>query len=124
MKKNLLSAIVYFLLLIIFVPFLAKAGIVTCDTNCGINELFAMLGKIVDIIVKQIATPLATIAVIVGGILMMVSAGNPNLMSLGKKVFWSAIIGLILAWCSYLIIDTILKAIGVSGGLSSFSVGS
>ena len=36
---------------------------------------------------QELATPLATVAVIVGGILMMVSGGNPNLMGLGKKQY-------------------------------------
>lgn len=114
-KKIFLPIILLYLLSIIFVPLLAKAAIVTCDgPNCDIDKFFEMLGKIYDFIVKDIATPLAVIAVAVGGILMMISAGNPNLMSIGKKVFWSAIIGLALVFCSYLIIKFIINAMGGS----------
>ena len=43
---------------------------------------------------------------------MMISAGNPNLMSLGKKIFYSAVIGLVLVYGSYVIIKFILDAVG------------
>lgn len=113
MKKSLLL----FFLVLVFVPIIALAqeGIVTCGngaTGCTIEDFFGMLGRIYNFIVKQIAAPLAIIAITVGGILMLISAGNPNLMSLGKKIFYVAIIGLVLVLCSWLIIDFILGALG------------
>ena len=116
MKKIILPILLFCLLLIILIPISAGAAIVTCNgPNCKIEDFFDMLGKIYDFIVKTIATPLAIIAVSVGGILMLISAGNPEMFGLGKKVLWSAIIGLVLAYGSWIIIDFILKAIGASG---------
>jgi hypothetical protein len=93
-------------------------GIVGCPTGdngtYSIDDFFGMLGRIYNFIVLMIAAPLAVIAVSVGGIMMLISAGNPNLMGIGKKVFWSAIIGLALALGSYAIINFVLGA--VSGG--------
>ena len=70
-----------------------------------------MLGNIYTFLVTDIATPLATLAVIVGGVLIMVSAGNPNLSGMGKKILYAGIIGMILVFCSYLIINWILGII-------------
>jgi hypothetical protein len=70
-----------------------------------------MLVKIYNFIVQDIATPLAIISLTVGGILMMMSAGNPNLMTLGKKIFYAAIIGLALVFGSWVIINTIAVTI-------------
>ncbi len=81
-----------------------------------------MLVRIYQFIVTWIATPLAVIAILIGGILWMISAGDPNLMGKGKEIMKWAIIGLVLVFCSYLIIDFILRAIGVSGGLSNFHI--
>jgi len=84
--------LVILLLSVIFVPFLAKAALVpqTCgqsgeityDENgnctsgstcpCGICHFFQMLANIYDFIVKDIATPLAVIALTIGGIMMMI----------------------------------------------------
>ncbi|MCX6719534.1 MAG: hypothetical protein NTV36_00250 [Candidatus Staskawiczbacteria bacterium] len=123
MKKNISLVILLCLLAIIFVPALTRAGgLVPCDTNCGINDFFTMLVNIYTFIVQMIATPLAILAIIIGGILMMVSAGNPNLMGTGKKILYSAIIGLVLVFGSYLIINQILISIGVTGGLSTFTI--
>jgi len=104
------------LLTVIFVPLVAHGALVTCKgpTDCTLDAFFDMLGTIYTFIVKDIATPLAVIAIIVGAILMMSSAGNPNQMALGKKVFWSAVIGLVLVYGSYLIVKTILEAMGSS----------
>ena len=91
--------------------------IVPCTDNCTLDNFFTMLGNIYSFIVTVIATPLAVVAIAIGGILMMISAGNPNLMGLGKKIFYAALIGLALVWCSYLIIQVILQAIGYTGTL-------
>ena len=78
-----------------------------------------MLNNIYNFIVKIIAAPLAVIALTIGGILMLISAGNPNLMGLGKKIFYAAIIGLALVFCSWVIINTILTILGYTGTWST-----
>ena len=103
-------------------PLLINAAIVNCDpaagVPCTIDKFFSMLVEIYSFIVWQIATPLAIIAIIVGAIFMMISAGNPNLFGTGKKILYAAIIGLVLVFGSYLIIDFILKALGFKGDWS------
>ena len=126
-KKIFLPFIILCFLAIIFIPLLAKADIVQCgngkpsDANyspCTICDFFQMLVNVYSFIVLQIATPLAIIAIIVGGILMMLSAGNPNLMSKGKTILYAAIIGLFLVFGSWLIIDFVLNLIGYSNASS------
>ena len=112
MKKIFLSIILLCLLSIIFVPFLATAGIVPCTNNCGINDFFTMLGNIYNFIVLQIATPLAVIALSIGGILMLISAGDPSLFGKGKEILKWAIIGLVLVFGSWIIINFILTTLG------------
>ena len=114
-SKIFLPIILFCLLSIVFIPFVANATLVPCTDNCTIDDFFTMLASVYSFIVNDIATPLAIIAVTIGGILMMISAGNPNMMSLGKKIFWSAVIGLTLAFCSYLIIKFVLSAVGYTG---------
>ena len=67
----------------------------------------------------MIATPLAVIALTIGGIFMLISAGNPNLFNTGKKIVYAAIIGLVLVFCSWLIVNTILSIIGYQGNWSN-----
>lgn len=144
MKKVFLQIILLFLLSITFAPALVKAGtdpackgsdgkygIVRCGcgapvvvngdcTNCcGIGDFFVMLVDIYEFIVFYIATPLAVIALTIGGIFMMISVGNPKWLQAGKDIFWAAIIGLALVFGSYVIIDFVLKAIGFVGNWSN-----
>ena len=110
MKKILLIAI---LLSLVLTPFITNAaGLVPCENNCGIQDFFTMLGNIYNFIAKNIAGPLAIVAIIVGGTMILISAGNPGLAKQGKQVLLLAIIGLILTYGSYLIINTLLKALG------------
>ncbi|OGZ84880.1 MAG: hypothetical protein A2599_00495 [Candidatus Staskawiczbacteria bacterium RIFOXYD1_FULL_39_28] len=117
MKKSLLIGS---FLLLFLIPVLASAqGIVPCNgPDCDICSFFEMLSNIYDFIVKFIAAPLAVLMLTIGGIMILISAGNPNLSGIGKKILWAAIIGLVLVFCSYLIIDTILKAIGYTQGIN------
>jgi hypothetical protein len=115
-KKCLLLGALFSLFLII--PFLIMAqGLVPCGHGnpCTIGDFFTMLHRIYNFLVTMIATPLAIIALTVGGIILMTSAGNPNLVSLGKKILWAAIIGLFLVWGSWVIINFIMEILGYSG---------
>jgi len=110
MSKKIFLALILFSFLVL--PIAINASIVPCQNNCTINDFFTMLGNIYNFVVKDIATPLAIVAIIIGGVIMMTSAGNPGQFATGKKILFFAIVGLILAFGSYLIIYTILKALG------------
>ena len=117
------------LLLPLILPALAQAsqcagatGLVPCGINatcpCEIQDFFVMLARIFDFAIKWIVTPLAVLMLTIGGILILISAGNPNLAGLGKKTLYAAIIGLVLAFGSWLIISFVLNAIGYTGNWS------
>ena len=112
---------------VIFIPFYVKAddnGLVpcnpTCDATgncsgqCSFSDFFTLLSNIYHFIVWSIATPLAIIAFIIGAILMLVSSGNSSLVTKGKEILKWATIGLVLVYCSWIIINFILTAIGYS----------
>jgi len=125
MKKILLIAI---FLSLILIPTLASAlcdtsggGIVPCgqsDSNgkiacpCTLGHVFLIFSRIYDFLVKYIATPLAVLGLVIGGVLLLLSAGNPGLAKMGKDAIIASVIGLCLAYGSYLIIKTILAAMG------------
>ena len=78
-----------------------------------------MLARIFDFAIKWIITPLAVLMLTIGGILILISAGNQNLFTLGKNTLYAAIIGLVLAFGSWLIISFILNALGYTGNWST-----
>lgn len=113
MKKIFLPIIFLCLISIIFSPLLVKAQIVSCDgPDCTLDKLGETIYNIYSFLVNDIAGPLAILALTIGAIMMMISAGNPNLFSTGKKIFWSAVIGLVLVYGSLAIINFLLDAVG------------
>ena len=112
MKKTSLTGILF--LLLFLAPVLTSAqGLVPCNgPDCTINDFFIMLARIFDFIVKFIATPLAILMLTIGGVMILISAGNPNLAGMGKKILWVSVIGLVLVFCSWLIVNFILGALG------------
>ena len=140
-KKIFLAITLFCLLLIIFVPVFASAdGLVKCgngspikldakgnpilDANknpikedpakfhaCTLCDFFQMFIDIYKFIITVIAAPLATLAVIIGAICILISGGSPSLSGLGKKIIWAGAIGIVLVFLSWVIIDFVIVAI-------------
>lgn len=58
-----------------------------------------------------IAVPIATAFIVWGAFVMMKSGGNPGEFEKGKKVVYSAIIGIIIMFTANLIVSTIVNAL-------------
>ena len=115
MKKLLLGLILILLVMPVITmgqTYDPSQGLVPCGNpgqeDCSIKYFFTMLALIFDFTVKWVATPLAILMLTIGGIMIMISAGNPNLAGTGKKILWVSIIGLALVFCSWLIVNFIL----------------
>ncbi len=125
-KKTFLILAVLFLNLLFISPVLAQApngnyvplvSIPGIDPNAGIltylSGLYNFLISIVGI--------LAMAVIIYGGMRYLTSAGNPSSVEEAKDAITSAVIGLILALTSWVILSTInpdilvLKSVGVGG---------
>lgn len=116
--------IVILLLLAVFIPFAspANAGIVPCGTEkdadgvvtnpCNLCDLYTGVKNIIDFLLIDLILPLAIIAFLIGGICMLASAGNPQMLQTGKSAISNTVIGIIIAFCSWLIIGTIVNTLG------------
>ena len=117
-RKLFFVTILVCLIAVVFVPFIIRAAepIEQCDgSDCDFDAAKAMLERILNFLVNTIAAPLAILAITIGAILMMTSAGDPNRMGMGKKVLYAAIIGLFLAFGTSAIIKFILSALKGGG---------
>lgn len=121
MKKTFSIIFLLFLTLPVFVfsqgaPPPQNQGLVPCNgPDCTIEKFFEMLGRIYNFIVWDIATPLAIIGLTIGGIFMLISAGDPGLFGKGKEILKWSIIGLALVFGSFVIIRFILTTLGYTG---------
>jgi len=110
MKKIILFSIFYFLLSTLIV----EAALVPCGTSttppCTWCHLMQLIKNVIDFLM-YIVIPLAAVMIVVGGIFIMTAGGSTERVSKGREIVTAAIVGLLIALLSWLIIDTIIKII-------------
>ena len=124
-RKSLLTILIVIALLSIF--FFQNIHIVKADnggtgllppcasrsstTACGICDIFQLIVNIINFLLFTIVPPLAILMFVIGGATFLFSSGNPALLSTGKKILISVIIGVVIAYGSYLIVGLIIQAL-------------
>lgn len=83
----------------------------TCTNLCDLINTFI---NIVYFLISIAIFIIAPISLVVGGIMIMFAGANPGMLEQGKKVLTGAVIGLAIVLCSYLIVATVLKVLGVT----------
>jgi len=126
-------AILLFVVSLTFVPALVSAWapgqpIVPCGGNvaCRACHIFPLANNVISFILLGLAMPFAVIMILWGGILMVTGAGNPGQLEKGKNYLIWAVIGLVVAFAGWIIVDTIIKALTVKsnwGASASWSFG-
>ncbi len=128
MKKTF-SFFLLSLLTISFLPGLIQAqgpcpseGLVPCGTPgcpCTLCHFFEMIERIVNTILFKIVPVLAALMISIGGFMYVIAytgmfEAGPETLSRAKSLFKSVIIGLLIAYGAWLIVNTFFWAIGVS----------
>ena len=110
MKKIILLSTFYFLLSVAS----ASAALVPCGGSgqepCQFCDLFKLVKNVLDFGVK-IAIPIAVIAIVYGGIMILTAGASPERAKQGKDIVTAAIIGLVIVLLAWLILDTLIKLI-------------
>src|SRR3989338_2423379 len=92
--------------------------IVTCgssvapyNVHCSICEVWHLADHIINFFLFGLALPILVIAILIGGIMWLFSAGNPQKITLGKTIITSALIGVLIAFAGWLVVDSIIKTL-------------
>lgn len=100
----------------------ATSGI-WAGTNCNVSEAkrpcdlcdASIVGiNIVNTLLK-IAIPIAVGMIVAGAIVLMVSAGNESKVETGRSMITNAVIGLIIAMCTWVIVNTVIHVLADEG---------
>lgn len=95
-------------------------GLVPCGRGgqdmCTLCDLVVGIKDVVDYLLK-IAVGIAVLAMCVGGILYIVSVGDPGLIEMGKNAMKNAVIGIVICVTAFLIINTTMLYIGTQTNL-------
>ena len=85
------------------------------SSNCGNYTLNDMARTAITIseFILGIVGSLALLAFVAGGLMWMLSAGNPEWVTRGKQTILGAVIGLVVVFTSYMIIQLVYTALGI-----------
>ena len=87
-------------------------GVQYITNPCSICDLFELAKRALDAIWWVLAVPIAAIMFIYAGSLMLIAsigAGGAGAYERGKKVLWNVLIGILIAFFGWLIVDTVIK---------------
>ncbi len=92
-------------------------GIVPCGPGkerefCTLCDFFVLLNNLINFILFCLVPPLAVLGIVTGGLIIMISAGNPELVSKAKRILKGAVIGLAVAYGAWLIVNSFLVVVG------------
>ncbi len=103
---------------------LALAALVPCTgTDCTLCHLWQMGSNIINFITFNLAIPAAILLFVAAGILFIVSGGSEDKVTKAKTIFTNTVIGLLIIFCSWLLIDTLFNTIATgafSGAWNNF----
>lgn len=95
-KKLFISFVAVFVISLIFLVSANVCKAVVFNNPIGAQDFQTLLGQILTAI-QGLIVVLATIFLVIGGIMYMISAGDQGMIERGKKIMTAAIIGLVLA---------------------------
>jgi len=75
-------------------------------TECTLADFITFIKNVITFLL-QIIIPLGVIMIVWGGFVIMTAGGNPGKVDSGKKIITAAVIGIAIAFGSWLIVTTI-----------------
>ena len=82
--------------------------------TCRFCDLFTLGQNLISFGITLVIIILAPIAIAIGGFLVITAGGSPDRLQKGKQTITFAIIGIIVALASFVVINTFMWAIGVT----------
>ncbi len=111
----------YFILAASFLifPVVAQgAGIVPCggegENPCTFCYLFVLLNNIIKFLLIDLVPPIAVLMLVVGGIMYFFGGPNPSALNKAMGIMKSVVIGLVIAYTAWIVVNTILTTSGLA----------
>lgn len=97
-----------------------KIGLISCDgivDPCDFEDVLETANMMIDFLIFTLAMPLAAIIFAWAGFLFITGGADPGKRTKAKGMMLNVVIGLVIALAAWLIVKTILLALGYDGPL-------
>lgn len=91
--------------------------------DCDLCHLWELGSNIINFISFNLALPIAALLFVGAGVMLLISGGNEQRVGLAKSIFTSTVIGLVIIFTSWLLVDTLFKTLAIgkfSGAWNQF----
>ena len=109
---------------IFFAGIVSAAGLVPCgnagEPACQLCHLWVMFDGVIKFVLYNLVLPGAVLLFAYAGVKLLLSGGNPTKVGEAKNIFTNTVWGLVIIFCSWLIIGTIINTLG--SGSQAFQI--
>jgi type IV secretory pathway VirB2 component (pilin) len=98
-------------LVMVLLPAFSQAALVPCGGEgnpCRLCHIYVLAQNIIDFLMWDIAPALAILVVAWGGFNILIAGGDPGKKQYGRKAITTAIVGLLIVFGSWVIINEFL----------------
>ena len=124
MKKIFL---VVFIFLFLILGQVQAAGLVPCgghiydnagnivgeEPDCTLCHFFVMFNNIVKFVMFNLVPVIAVLMLMVGGVMFFFAGAQPSILIQAKGIITSVVIGLVIVFSAWVIVNTIMTKIGI-----------
>jgi len=108
--KDIILTLIILLFAVIGFPVFA-AGLVPCNgLDCTPCHFFAGFSNIINFIVFTLTPPAAAVMILASAV-VLIFGGTESAKTAGKKMLTSVVIGLVIIYSSWLIVNTIIRTL-------------
>lgn len=94
-----------------FAQLVSCGGIEQADGACAFCDIFATIAGFFNFLVIQVTAPLATLTIIIGGLIMMFGGSSPALLGRAKAVLKGTFIGIAIVLLAWIIVNTTINVL-------------
>jgi hypothetical protein len=84
------------------------------ENPCGFDAFLAMINRLIDFITVELAAPLFAVIFTYAGFMYLLAGAKPDKKTLAKKIIFNSLKGFGLVLSSWIIVKTILTAVGLN----------
>lgn len=94
-------------------------GLITCGkgeaggNDCNFQKFYDLIASIWTFLLKYVLAPVATIAILFAGFKYVMAQGNPGEIQKAHDIFYYTVVGMLIAFAAWLVVNAILSALGV-----------
>jgi hypothetical protein len=104
-----------------------QGGVVPCGRDCNdpttdwneckpckLCHFFIMFDRIVDFVLFTLVPPIAVLMFVIGGVMFFLTGGSPESVNRAKSILTATIIGLLIVYGAWLLLNAFFTIIGVA----------